>query len=441
MTGTAAGPGLRDRTGFGSFWAASTVSAFGSYVTTLAVQVLVVVTLHGSAGQVGLVNAAGWLPYLLFGVLTGVLVDRVRRRPLLVATDLARGVLLLAIPVLAVTHQLRLGVLIAVLVVFGTLSLVNDAAFQSFVPRLVPARRLTSAHARLDQSDAVAQTSGPALAGGLVSLLGAPWAVLVDAVSYVVSGVLIARITVVEPAPPPRRAGSGGGIRAEAVEGLRWVYTHPTLRSFAVGTHAWFLFNGVSGAVLVPFALRTLGFTPFGLGLALSAAGVGGLAGSLAATGLGARFGVGRVVVVCWAAEGVAYVLLALSAALPTGWALFGAGELLFGLGLGAENANSMGYRQAVTPDRLQGRMNTTMRSVNRAMIVVAAPLGGLLADTIGYRPVLWIVAAGFATVATGLGASRYRTARLGDAHTATDAGTETDAATETDAGTHPGET
>jgi len=415
--GPGARRGLRDCAGFGEFWAASTVSGFGSYVTALAVRVLVVVTLHGSALQVGLVNAAGWLPYLLFGVLTGVLVDRARRRPLLVVTDLARGVLLLAVPLLAVTHQLTLGVLIAVMVIFGALSLVNDAAFQSFVPRLVPAGLLTPAHARLDQSDAVAQTSGPALAGGLVSLLGAPWAVLVDAASYLVSGLLIARITVVEPPPPPRPV-TGGGVRAEAREGLRWVYTHPTLRSFAVGTHVWFVFNGVAGAVLVPFALRTLGFTPFGLGLALSAAGVGGLLGSLAATRLGARFGAGRVVIACWATQGVAYALLALTAADWSGWLLFGAGQLLFGLALGAENAPSMGYRQAVTPDRLQGRMNTTMRSVNRAMIVIGAPLGGLLADTIGYRPMLWAVAGGFTAVAAGLGLSRYRTAHLGDIHT-----------------------
>ncbi len=393
------------------------MSGFGSYVTALAVQVLVVVTLHGTAAQVGLVNAAGWLPYLLFGVLTGVLVDRVRRRPLLVATDLARGVLLLAVPALAVTHRLHLTVLIALLVVFGTLSLVNDAASQSFLPRLVPAGLLTPAHARLDQSAAVAQTSGPALAGGLVSLLGTPWAVLVDAVSYLVSGVLIARITVVEPSPPPR-PDTHGGLRAEAVEGLRWVYTHPTLRPFAVGSHAWFVFNGVAGAVLVPFALRTLGFTPFGLGVALSAAGVGGLLGSLAATRLGVRFGVGRVVIACWAAQGVAYALLAFTAADRSGWVLFGVGQLLFGLGLGVENAPSMGYRQAVTPDRLQGRMNTTMRSVNRAMIVIGAPLGGLLADRIGYRLVLWIVAAGFAAAAAGLGRSRFRTAHLGDTHT-----------------------
>lgn len=228
---------------------------------------------------------------------------------------------------------------------------------------------------------------------------------------------LIARITVVEPPPPPRPV-TRGGVRAEAREGLRWVYTHPTLRSFAVGTHVWFVFNGVAGAVLVPFALRTLGLTPFGLGLALSAAGVGGLLGSLAATRLGARFGAGRVVIACWATQGVAYAVLALTAADWSGWLLFGAGQLLFGLALGAENAPSMGYRQAVTPDRLQGRMNTTMRSVNRAMIVIGAPLGGLLADTIGYRPMLWIVAGGFTAVAAGLGLSRYRTAHLGDSHT-----------------------
>ena len=250
-----------------------------------------------------------------------------------------------------------------------------------------------------------------------MSLLGAPWAVLVDAVSYLVSGVLIARITAVEPPPPPRPV-TGGGVRAEAAEGVRWVYGHPMLRSLAVGTQVWFLFSGVAGAVLVPFALRTLGLTPFSLGVALSAAGVGGLLGSLTATRLGARFGAGRVVVACRVADGVAYALLALAAADRSGWVLFGVGQLLFGVALGAENAPSMGYRQAVTPDRLQGRMNTTMRSVNRAVIVIGAPLGGLLADRIGYRLVLWIVAAGFAAAAAGLGRSRFRTAHLGDTHT-----------------------
>ena len=131
-------------------------------------------SLHGGAADVGLVNASRWLPYLLFGLVAGVLVDRARRRPLLVVTDLGCGLLLLTVPLLALTHHLGLAVLMALMMMFGLLSLLNDAAFQAFVPRLVPPDLLTRAHARLDQSSAVAETSGPALVGGLVSIFGAP---------------------------------------------------------------------------------------------------------------------------------------------------------------------------------------------------------------------------------------------------------------------------
>jgi len=151
-----------------------TISGFGTYVTTLAIQVLIVLTLNEGAAGVGLVNAARWVPYMLFGLVAGVLVDRSRRRPLLVTTDLGRGLLLIGVPVLALTHQLSIVVLMGFMAVFGLMSLIHDAAFQSFLPRLVPAQLLTGANARLDQSDAVAQTSGPVLAGGLVALLSAP---------------------------------------------------------------------------------------------------------------------------------------------------------------------------------------------------------------------------------------------------------------------------
>ncbi len=260
--------GLRGCPGFGPFWAAATVSSFGTYVTTLAVQVLVVLTLGGGAAEVGLVSAARWLPYLLFGVFAGVFVDRARRRPILVTTDFVRCVLLVAIPTLAVAHHLSLVVLVAFMIVFGLASLANDAASQSFLPRLVPPRLLTRANARLDQSDAVAQTSGPALAGGLVSLLTAPWAVLVDAASYLASGLLLLRVPVAE---PPSRRFSLRGVRGEAVEGLRWIYRHRTLGPYVLSTHGWFLVNAIAGATLPLFALRTIGLSPFGLGLALAA--------------------------------------------------------------------------------------------------------------------------------------------------------------------------
>jgi len=412
--GVGAGERLGDSPGFWRFWTAATVSGFGDYVTSLAVGVLIVLTLHGGSTEVGLVNAARWLPYLLFGLVAGVFVDRVRRRPLLVVTDLGCGILLLAVPVLAAIDQLSVVWLMVLMAMFGLLTMVNGAAFQAIVPRLVPPSLLTSAHARLDQSDAVAQTSGPALAGGLVSLVGAPLAVLVDAVSYVISGLLMWSMSVTEPAP---RALSVRGVRGEAVEGLRWVYHHPTLRAFSLTAHAWWLCNAVARAVLIPFALRTLGLSAFGLGLALAAAGVGGLLGSLAAVRLGMRFGVGRVVISCEAATALAWALVALSADVRAGWLVFGAGQFLLGLSMGAQSANEMGYRQIVTPDRLQGRMNATMRSINRAMVVVGAPLGGLLGDRLGYPNMLWIAAVGFLVVATTLGLSRYRDARMDDAY------------------------
>jgi MFS family permease len=402
--------GLRDCPGFGSFWAAATVSAFGTYVTTLAVQVLVVLTLGGGAFEVGVVGAARWLPYLLFGVVAGVFVDRARRRPVLVTTDLARGALLVAVPALAVAHHLSLGVLVAFMIVFGLASLANDAASQSFLPRLVPPRLLTRANARLDQSDAVAQTSGPALAGGLVSLLTAPWAVLVDAASYFASGLLLLRVPVVE---PPTRRFSLRGVRGDALEGLRWVYRHRVLGPYVLGTHAWFLVNAVAGTTLPLFALRTLGLSPFGLGLALAAAGAGGLLGALAATSLGARHGAGPVVIASILGNGLAWAVIASGRHEAAGWLVFGTGQFLLGLTMGTANANEMGYLQAITPDHLQGRSNATRRSINRAMIVIGAPLGGVLADALGYRPTLYATAAAFALVAAALALTPYRRAHL----------------------------
>jgi MFS family permease len=174
-------------------------------ITTLAIQGLVVTTLSGSAAEVGLVNAARWLPYLLFGVLVGALADRARRKPLLVGSDLGRAALLCAVPLLARPGLLTLPTLAALVAVFGLLSLVNDAAHQSFLPRLLPRDALTRPNAPLSQSSAAADTAGPAVAGGLVGWLGAPAAVLVDAGTYLASGLLIARV----PGCPSGPAGPG----------------------------------------------------------------------------------------------------------------------------------------------------------------------------------------------------------------------------------------
>jgi MFS family permease len=404
--------------GYLAFWSAYTVSGFGTYITTLALQVLVLDVLGGTAIDVGLLNAARWLPYLFFGLLAGALVDRRPRKPVLVGTDLARGILLLSIPVLYAAGLLNLVVLIVFVAFFGVFSLFGDAASQSFLPRIVARQDLLAAHARADQSDAVAQTSGPLLAGGLVTLLGAPFAVLADALSYLFSALAISRVRVVE-----LREKSGTslrGLRAEIAEGLRWVYRHRVLAPMAVGSHVWFLANSMLGTVFVSFVLLELRFSPFELGITLAAAGVAGLLGSSFSTRFGMRWGAGRAVIIC---NGLMSVGWAIIAVVPTGnepkWLVIpflAAGQAVYGLALGLSNANEMGYRQAVTPDHLQGRMNTTIRSANRAMIVIGAPAGGLLAVSIGYLPTLWIGIAGFAAAALLLTASPFRSARHSDA-------------------------
>ena len=401
--------------GYLAFWSAETVSEFGTYITTLALQVMVVVTLQGTATDVGLLNASRWLPYLVLGLVIGALVDRWRRKPLLVSTDLGRAILLAAIPGLWWLGWLSLPILMVFVALFGVLTLLNDAASQSFVPRLVPAPLLLAANARLDQGASAAQTSGPAVAGALVSVVGAPIAVLADAVSYLFSALVISAIPVEE----PRRAAAAPRphLRREIGEGLAFVYRHRVLAPFALWTHGWFLFNSMLVTVFVPFVLLELKLTPFQLGIALAAAGGAGLVGSLLAAPIGRAWGAGGAVIACRALMPRAWAVIALAPATGGLWTLvaLAGGQGLYGLAMGASNANEMGYRQAVTPDALQARMNTTMRSLNRAMIVVGAPLGGWLADTIGYRPTLWIAIAGFVAVMLFLAASPFRHARHGD--------------------------
>lgn len=402
-------PRLRRQAGFRRFWAASTASDLGTRIGTVALGLLVVVDLGGTAADVGLVQGATMLPYLAVGLFVGVLADRVRRKPLLVATDLGRAVVLGAVPALWALGWLDVPVLVAVMVVFGLLSVLNAAAHQSFLPRLVPRDLLHRANVRLDQGDAVAQTSGPLLGGGLVALVGAPLTVLVDALSYAVSGVLTALTPVRDPVPSP----TSRSVLAELREGVGWVYRHPTLRPLALSTHAWFLFHAVLGATYVPYAVLELGMDPVGLGATFALAGVGALVGSSASERVSGRIGIAAAVAASRACEAGGFAVVALAGAVdgPAVVAVAAAGQLVYGFGMGVDNPIEMSYRQAVTPDRLQGRTNATMRSLNRAMVVVGAPLGGLLADSAGLRTALWLGAAGVGATGAALLLTGFRTA------------------------------
>ena len=395
---------------FVRFWAADAVSLTGTHVTTLALKAVAVLTLGASATETGMLEAARWLPYLLFGLVAGALVDRRRRLPVLVWTDLARAVVLALIPLTAFTGTLGMALLIALVVVFGTLSLFYDAAHQSFLPLLVPIERLTDANGRLEQTRAVAQGVGPLAGGALVKLIGGPLAVLVDAVSYLVSGLVLATLRTPE---RPVEAPVERDLRGEVREGLRWVYRHEVLGPLALASHAWFLFTAMVTAAYTVLVLDELRFDAFLFGVTFAVGGVGGLLGASLSGPAGRRFGVGPVIVAARWLTPVGYALVPLATSSTTGFLLLCAALFVFFLSATLDGPVEMGYRQSITPDRLMGRMNATTRSVNRGMIVFGALLGGGLADWLGNRPALWIAVVGLVGQAVGITCSAVRRARL----------------------------
>ena len=403
---------LVDVPGYLRFWTASAVSSFGSQVTGLALQILTAVTLSASATEVGLVNAARWAPYLLFGLMAGVLVDRRRRKPVMVGMDLGRAVLLGAIPLLYALDRLSVAALCACVFAFGVLSLFFEAANHSYVPQLVPRELLNAGYARVGQADALAGSTGPLLAGILIRLVGAPLAVLVDAVSYLVSGLLLSTVRAHDPVPD---RGTRRSLVTELREGLAWVYRHRILAPIALTSHLMLLFNTVVSTVFVVFALRDLRIGSFGLGVTYACAGLGGvLGGSFSARAAG-RFDVGAVLIVGRVVAAVGWLPLIL--AQRGTWALVSVSSAFFVVS-GAISLSSpveMSYRQAVTPEGLRGRMNATIRSFNWGTVAIGAPLGGLLADRVGYRFALWTGLSGAVLQALLLAVSRTREARASD--------------------------
>ncbi|GAA2142531.1 MFS transporter [Nocardioides koreensis] len=395
------------------YWRATAVSGLGTYVTLFALQALVVLTLHGSAADVGWLNAARLLPYLVLGLVVGAIVDGRRRLPLLVRTDLVQAALLWTIPLMWWLDLLSLPALMLIVIAYGTASVVNGAATMSFLPRLLEAQHLQPGHARIDGADAVSSTAGPALGGLLVSAIGAPLAVLLDSLTYLYSALTLRRIDVDE--PPPRTGVTARGLVGEVVDGVRWAYGGSGLSTLALATHAWFVGHAIVGVVLAPYALRTLDLTALQFGLVGAAGGVGAVIGATVTTWVGRRLGTGRTIIFCHAVTTVAVIAMALAgqqASAGRTLAVLMVGQGLYGLAMGMSNSHEMSYRQLITPDELQARTNTTLRSLNRAVVVLVAPLAGVLADGWGIRPVLWLAAVIFAAVAAGLGATSFRHVR-----------------------------
>lgn len=395
---------------FVRLWVVDTVSWFGTFTLGLAIQLLLIETLGADQRALGLVRGAQWLPALLFGLLAGVLVDRVRRRPVLVAADTVSAVLLAAIAALALTDRLTVVGLAVLVAGAGAASFLYTAAHQSFLPRVVPTSVLPAANARLEQSRTAAESVGPLLAGALVRFFSAPVAIAVTAVSHLVSAAVLLTVRVEEPPPPPT---ADRHLGRELREGARWVYRHRTLAPYAVALHLWFVANSTVLTVYVIHAVEDLGLDALTVGAVLACAGVGGVVGAGLAPRAGQRLGLGRV---CAAGDwltglGFATVLLAAPGPAAVPWLVVG--QLVFGLGSGIKGPLDMSYRNAVTPDRLRARMNATIRTANWGSIALSAPAAGWAAAAWGNRPV---IAAGVAIMlasAALLTASPFRDAQM----------------------------
>ena len=397
-------------TGFARFWSGSTLSAFGTTATAVALPVLVIDGIGASAVQVGIVGAAQFVPYAVLGLIAGVFVDRWRRRRTLIVASLGRALSLTFIVLLWAMNALAIWSLVALLLVFGAFSVFGFAAAQSLLPRLVPRAGLLRANARLDQGEAAAQTLGPTLAGALVRWLGAPLALIVDVVTYLVEAVLLATVHV-EEQPSRRRTRILPDIR----EGLSATYRHPVLLPLSLSTHVWFIANAAALTVFSLLVLRALDLGAVVFGLLLSAAGASTLLGASFAERTGVRFGEGATITGARTVYPLAWVLIALASSAGSGTG----GVVLLFLGLGAggfaagiEDANEMSYRQKAVPDGLLGRVNATGRSVNRTAGAIGAVAGGALVSVMGETGALWVVV-GLFSVAAGIALfSRVRSAR-----------------------------
>ena len=389
---------------------ADAVSSLGTFVATLGVQFVMIDQLGSNQAEIGVVRTAQWLPMLLFGLLSGVLLDRIRRRPVLIASDTAAAVALGTIAALALTGTLTLSLLMVLVFILGASSVFFRAGHQSYLPSLVPVRLLPTANARIEQTMTAAESIGPLAAGALFRVTSAPVAIAVDAVTRLISAILISRIK--EPEPEPEKAANRSILR-ELIEGARWVYAHRTLAPYAVSLHVWFFFHSLITTLYVFYASQELGLDALWVGVTLACAGVTGVLGAGLAPRAGQRFGVGRVYVLSMWLCPMAYLGIVLAPAGQWGIVVLCASYALNGLSMGLQDPLSLSYRNAVTPSAMRGRMNATIRSFNWSMLAIAGPVAGFVALSIGNRPTLGIGVAGVALAALLVAVSPFRDAKM----------------------------
>lgn len=375
------------RSDFRLLWTGETVSALGTGISGVSIALIAVSTLHASTFMVGVIRAASWLPWLLLGLPAGVWIDRLSRRRTMLVCDIVALTLLLSVPVAAGFGALHIGQLAAVALGVGACSVFFTAAYQAYVPSLVPRDELAAANARLQGSQQVAGVAGPGAGGLIAESVGAVQGLLADAVSFAVSAVCLLRIRTPEPKRPARQRRD---LRAEVAEGIRHVVHDPYLRVLAVAGAVDNLTWTSSTALFVVYLVRDLDTTPGLVGILTAADSLGGVLGALLATRIARRFGSARGMLL--AALGTApFTLLVPLAAPGPRLVLFAVGLLVGGVGIVTSNVLTAGFQQAYVPQHIIGRVYASVRVVQFGIIPVAAILGGTLGSVLGVRHALWL--------------------------------------------------
>lgn len=385
-------PSLWRHRDFVKLWSAQTVSQFGDEITQLALPLVAILTLGAGPLEIGILGTFQFLPFILLTIPAGVWVDRMHRRPILIAADVGRALLLLSIPAAYAGGWLSMPQLYAVGFAVGCMEVFFDVAYQSYLPSVVEREQLVEGNAKLEMSVAASSVVGPGIAGFLVELVRAPFAIAFDALSYAGAVLLLLLIRRPEAGPEPHDPATGTrpSMRSEAAQGLRYVLGHRHLRAIAACTGTLNLFGNIGGVVLLIYIVNELGVNAGTIGLIFGIANIGVLLGALSGERLARRFGIGPVIT--WSAFVSAFALLPVVLAPrdnPIPW-LIGSGMIAASTGV-IYNINQVSLRQAITPERMQGRMNATMRFIVWGTIPIGSLIGGGLGAIIGLQATILV--------------------------------------------------
>ena len=386
---------LHDRD-FLKLWVGQTVSVFGTQITILAVPIVAALTLKVTPFEFGLLGTLEFLPFVLLSLPAGVWVDRLRRRPILIIGDLGRAVALSSIPIAFAFGLLTIWQLYLVAFLNGCLTVFFDVAYQSYLPSIVERDQLVEGNAKLEITRTTAQRIGPAVAGVLITIVTGPIAVAVDAVSYAFSAVLVFWIRRPEPPIAPHHTATGKrpSMRVEIGDGLRYVTGHRWLRAIAATSGTSNLFAHMADAILILYLVTERGFSAALIGFAFSIGSIGVIAGALLTNRVTKVLGVGPMLVLCAAGFSIAWLPIAAAPDALLFPALAGSIVALGFFGV-AWNINQVSLRQAITPHRMQGKMNATMRFIAWGTIPVGTIVGGFLGGVIGLHDTIWVGALG----------------------------------------------